>query len=88
MNLAHLHLVIRLFPIVGTVVGVGLLVVSLVGNNNGFKRAGLMILAVVALLALPTFFSGIGAQRAITRDPAVSAFLIQRHEGAAMLALS
>ena len=87
MNLAHLHLVLNHFPIVGTVIGVGLLVVSLVGNNDGFKRAGLMILAVVALLALPTFFSGIGAQRAITRDPGVSAFLIQRHEGAAMLAL-
>jgi len=87
MNLAHLHLVLNHVPIVGTVIGVGLLVVSLAGNTDGFKRASLMILAVVALLTLPTFFSGIGAQRAITRDPAVSALLIQRHEGAAMLAL-
>ena len=73
MNLAHLHLVLNHFPIVGTVIGLGLFVVSFVGKNDDLKRASLMILAAVALLALPTFFSGIGAQRAIKGDPAVSA---------------
>jgi hypothetical protein len=34
MNLAHLHLVLNHFPIIGTVIGLGLLVVSLVGNNT------------------------------------------------------
>ena len=87
MNLAYLHLVLNHFPIVGTVIGLGLFVVSFVGKNDDLKRASLMVLAAVALLALPTFFSGIAAQRAIGRDPAVSAVLIERHEGAAILAL-
>ena len=87
MNLAHLHLVLNHFPIVGTVIGLGLFVVSCVGKNDDLKRASLLVLAAMALLALPTFFSGIGAQGAIRRDPAVSAVLIERHEGAAMLAL-
>jgi uncharacterized membrane protein len=87
MNLAHLHLVLNHFPIVGTVIGLGLFVVSLAGKNDDLKRASLIVLAAVALLALPTFFSGIGAQRAIRNDPAVSAVLIERHEGAALLAL-
>jgi uncharacterized membrane protein len=87
MNLAHLHLVLNHFPIIGTVIGLGLFVVSFAGKNDDLKRASLMVLAAVALLALPTFFSGIGAQRAIRSDPAVSAALIERHEGAAMLAL-
>ena len=87
MNLAHLHLVLTHFPIVGTVIGLGLFVVSLVGKKDDLKRASLLVLAAVALLTLPTFFSGIGAQSAIRRDPAVSAVLIERHEGAAILAL-
>jgi uncharacterized membrane protein len=87
MNLAHLHLVLNHFPIIGTVIGLGLFVVSFAGKNDDLKRASLMVLAGVALLALPTFFSGIGAQGAIRKDPGVSAVLIERHEGAAMLAL-
>ena len=87
MNLAHLHLVLNHFPIIGSVIGLGLFVVSLARKNDDLQRASLMVLAAMALLALPTFFSGIGAQRAIRRDPGVSAVLIERHEGAAILAL-
>jgi uncharacterized membrane protein len=87
MNLAHLHLLLNHFPIIGTVIGLGLFVVSFVGKNDDLKRASFIVLAAMALLALPTFFSGIGADRAIRRDPAVSLGLIERHEGAAMLAL-
>src|SRR5205823_1286137 len=41
----------------------------------------------VALVSLPAFFSGVGAQAVARRNPAVSAVLIDRHEGAAILAL-
>ena len=61
MNLAHLHLLLNHFPIIGTIVGVGLFLVSLAGKNDDLKRAGLIIFAVMALLSLPTFFSGVGA---------------------------
>ena len=87
MNLAHLHLVLNHFPIIGTLFGLGLFAGSFAGKNDELKRASLMVLAAVALLALPAFFSGIGAQGAIRRDPAVSTVLIERHEGAAILAL-
>jgi len=87
MNLAHLHLLLNHFPIIGTMVGLGLFLISLVGKNEDLKRAGLIIFAVMALLSLPTFFSGVGAQGAIQDLPGVSGDLISRHEGAAMLAL-
>ena len=41
----------------------------------------------MALLAILTFFSGAGAQGAIKKLPGVSEALIERHQGAAMLAL-
>jgi uncharacterized membrane protein len=87
VNLAHLHLLLNHFPIIGTIVGLGLFLFSLVGKNDDLKRAGLIVFAVMALLSLPTFFSGIGAQGALAETPGVSRALINRHEGAAILAL-
>src|SRR5262249_55878416 len=87
MSLAHLHLLLNHFPIIGTAVGLGLFIASFVAKSDEIKEAALVILAAVALLALPAFFSGIGAQGAISKDPAVSSALIERHEGAATLAL-
>ena len=87
MNLPHLHLLLNHFPIIGTIIGLGLYLVSLVGKNEGFRRAALIIFAFMALISLPTFFSGAGAQAAIDGQPGVSRALMTRHEGAAILAL-
>ena len=86
MNLAHLHLLLNHFPIIGTTIGVALLVGSLPRKDDDLKRAGLIILAAMALIALPTFFSGVGAKGAIKDDAGISGALIDRHEGAAILA--
>jgi uncharacterized membrane protein len=87
MNFAHLHLLLNHFPIIGTIVGLGLFLVSLAGKNEDLRRASLIIFSAMALLAIPTFFSGTGAQGAIKKLPGVSEALIERHQGAAMLAL-
>lgn len=87
MNFAHLHLLLNHFPVIGTIVGLGLFLVSFSGKNNDLRRASLIIFAVIALLTIPTFLSGIGAQLMIKGTPGVSDAFIQRHEGAAMLAL-
>jgi hypothetical protein len=87
MNFPHLHLLLNHFPIIGTVVGLGLFLISLVGKNEDLRRASLVIFAAMALLAIPTFFSGTGAQGAIKKLPGISEALIERHQGAAMLAL-
>lgn len=87
MNFVHLHLLLNHFPILGTVIGAGLLAVSLLGKNQDLRRASLIIFPAMALLAIVTFFSGTGAQGAIQKAPGVSDALITRHQGAAMLAL-
>jgi uncharacterized membrane protein len=87
MNFAHLHLLLNHFPIIGTIVGLSLLLISLVGKNEDLRRASLIIFPAMALLAILTFFSGTGAQGAIKKLPGVSEALIERHQGAAMLAL-
>jgi hypothetical protein len=87
MNFVQLHLLLNHFPIIGTMVGLGMLLISLVGKNQDLRRSSLIIFAAMALLALPTFFSGPGAQGAIKKLPGVSEALIERHQGAAMLGL-
>jgi uncharacterized membrane protein len=87
MNFAHLHLLLNHFPIIGTIVGLALFLISLVGKNEDLRRASLIIFSTIALVTIPTFFSGTGAQGAIKNIPGVSEALIERHQGAAMLAL-
>ena len=87
MNFPHLHLLLNHFPIIGTLIGLCLFLVSLVGKNSDLRRASLIIFAALALVALPVFFSGTGAQGAIKKTPGISEALIERHQGAAMLAL-
>jgi uncharacterized membrane protein len=87
LNLAHLHLVLNHFPIIGTIVGLGLFLGSLFGENHDLKKAGLIIFSVMALLSLPTFFSGVGAKGVLQDLPDIPCALIDRHEGAAILAL-
>lgn len=87
MNFAHLHLLLNHFPIIGAIIALGLLLTSFVGKNEGLRKASLILFVALALLTLPTFFSGIGARAAIRAEPGISAALIDRHEGAALLAL-
>jgi len=89
LNFAHLHLLLNHFPVIGTMIGLGLLLVSLVGKNEDLKRGSLIIFAVMAILTIPTFTSGVGASKMLTGQelPGTMEDLIDRHEGAAMLSL-
>ena len=87
MNYAHLHLLLNHFPIVGTIIGLGLLLFSFAGKNADLQRSGLMVLVATALLAIPAFLSGFGTRIMLSQDPAVSNTLVERHQSAAMLSL-
>ena len=86
IDFPHLHLLLNHFPIIGTIVGLGLFLASFLKKGESMRRASLIVFASMALLTIPTFLSGVGAQE-IVRQPGVSRALIQRHEGAAMLSL-
>ena len=86
MNLAHVHLLLNHFPTVGFGVGLGLLLVSVIAKHDDLKRISLGIVFVIALLALPVYFSGNAAQDAVKTLPGVSESLIATHQDAALLA--
>jgi len=88
MDLTHIHLLLNHFPTVGYIIGGGLFLLSLIAKSDDLKRAALVVLLGIALLAIPTYMSGNGAQVGIKSLPGVSKSLIEAHEGAALVAIA
>jgi len=86
MNPVRIHLLLNHSPIIGTIIALGIFVVSLIGNRDELKQASLALFALIALVAIPAFMSGYAAQNAMKDNPDVSMALIQAHQGAALLA--
>jgi uncharacterized membrane protein len=81
-----LHLLLNHFPIIGAIIGLGLLAVSFFGKNQDLRRAAYITFVGIGLITIPTFISGIGAQQMIN-GPGVSDALIRRHEASALLSM-
>src|ERR1700676_4098132 len=94
MNLAHIHLLLNHSSTIGTIIGIGLFLVGLAAKSDDLKRASLVVFLGIGLLTLPTYMSGNAAQEMICKSPdktncvdrGVSKALIEKHEGAALLA--
>lgn len=87
MDLAHSHLLLNHFPTIGTIIGGGLYVLALITRSDDLKRASLIVLLGIALISIPTYITGNGAQDVIKSLPGISKSLIETHEGAAFVAL-
>lgn len=88
MDLTHIHLLLNHFPTIGYIIGGGLFALALVTKSDDLKRASLVVLLGIALIAIPTYISGNGAQDGIKSLPGISRSLIEEHEGAAMVGIA
>jgi uncharacterized membrane protein len=86
MNLAHVHLLLNHFPVIGTLLGLGLYLGAIIGKSEDLKRAGLVVFLGIALLSIPAYLSGNAAQQEIKDLPGVSQTQIVAHQNAALLA--
>ena len=80
MEGAHLHLLLNHFPIIGTLIGIGVLAYGLFINNLSVKKVGLGIFVAMAILALPAYFSGEEAEEAVEHLPGITDAVIHEHE--------
>jgi hypothetical protein len=83
-NVAHLHLLLNHIPTVGSVVGLGLLLMALVRRSEHLTHAGLEVLFAIALLTLPAYMSGVGAREKLRDQPGVSDDAMKVHHDAAL----
>ena len=65
MNEAHLHLVVNHFPIIGTILGLGILVVGLLLKNNSVKNTAFFLFIVAAIFAAVSMATGEGAEELV-----------------------
>jgi hypothetical protein len=95
MSTTHVHLLLNHFPTVGFVMTIGLFLAGIVARSDQLKRASLVAFAGIGLIAIPTYVTGnaaaemlcVGKAAEPCADPLMSRPLIERHEGAAVLAL-
>jgi uncharacterized membrane protein len=88
MNLPHVHLLLNHFPIIGTIIALGLLLMALIGKSDHLRQASLVILIGIALLSIPTYMSGNGAEEIVSKLPGASKNAIAAHNNAAVVAIA
>ena len=87
MNDAHLHLLFNHLPIVGSLIGILTLAAGIFLKQPIVRKTAFGILVFSALVTLPAFFTGEGAEEIVEELPSISHNLIHEHEESAELAL-
>jgi len=83
-DLAHVHLLLNHFPTIGTILGLGLLLIAFVRKNEHVKKLSFELLFLIALATLPVYVSGTAAAEALHNQPGVSMDAIAIHNDAAL----
>ena len=84
---AHWHILIGVFPSIGLAIILGFFIAGLRGGNEITKQLCLAFFALLALLSIPIYFSGTGAESALSGNTRFSKDMIETHEGWAIAAL-
>jgi uncharacterized membrane protein len=87
MDATHLHLLLNHFPIIGTLVGTGVILYGYLTRSEQTKQAALWIWTVMAAIAIPVFLTGEPAEEAVENIAGVSESIMHEHEEAAELAI-
>src|SRR5436309_8158940 len=87
MTLAHIHLLLNHWPIIGAFVGLFLFLAALFANSDDLKQTSLAFFTLIALLAIPTYMSGDVANEVLKASTPLPTELINTHQGAALLSL-
>jgi uncharacterized membrane protein len=85
---SHLHLLVSVFPSVGLIFVLGAYLTGLITNSELTKRICLGLFALLGLLAIPTYVSGVGSMAALSSDPTISQDMMNTHYNWGLLALA
>jgi uncharacterized membrane protein len=80
MNDAHLHMVVNHFPIIGTILGLGILITGMILKNNSVKSTAYCLFIVAAVFAAFSMGTGEGAEELVEEMPSVGKQIIHEHE--------
>ncbi len=80
MNDAHYHLVVNHFPIIGTIFGLGILIVGLVFKKETLQTTAYVLFCIAALTGFLAMYTGEGAEELVEDLPSVGHRIIHEHE--------
>jgi uncharacterized membrane protein len=80
MNDAHLHMVVNHFPIIGTILGLGILICSFLFKNTSYRNVAYGLFIVSAIFAAVSMATGEGAEEMVEEMPEIGKKIIHDHE--------
>jgi uncharacterized membrane protein len=80
MNQVHFHLLVNHLPIAGTIFGFLVLLAGYLFRAAAIKRTAMGLFLAAALLAIPAFLTGEGAEEVVEALPGISHDQIEQHE--------
>ena len=87
MSWGHLHLLLNHVPVIGTLLGLMLLLVAFGRKSEELKKVTLGLFVLIALVAVPVYLTGEPAEEMVEDIPGISKAVIDRHEDAALFSL-
>src|SRR5258708_38809608 len=85
---SHLHILVSVFPSVGLIFVLGFYVTASITDNEVMKRSCLVLLGILGLLAIPTYFSGDSSMAALSQNPKISQAVMNTHRNWGLAALA
>jgi uncharacterized membrane protein len=87
MNAAHVHLLLNHIPLICAALAILLLAFGVLRKSAEFKKVGLWIFVIAALITIPVYLTGEPTEEIVEHLPGVAAPIIEQHEQAALLSL-
>lgn len=83
MSAQHLHLLLTHVPVMAVLFSLPLIAFGIWRRNNTLIRTALVGFVLAALVTIPVFLTGEGAEEAVEHLPGVTEFYIEQHEESA-----
>lgn len=80
MDATHIHLILTHFPIVGTIIGTGILTYGYFSKRNDIIKVALVTFVLMALVTIPVYLTGEESEETVEHLAGVSERLIENHE--------
>lgn len=80
MNDAHLHMVVNHFPIIGTILAIGILIAGITLKNSTVRNTSYFVFIIAAIFGAISMGTGEGAEELVEDMPSIGREIIHEHE--------
>jgi uncharacterized membrane protein len=87
MNSAQIHLALTHVPVILSLTGLAMLIISLLKRSNSLIKTSYYVLLIAGIIAFPVYLTGESTEELVESLPGVSGAVIERHEEMAKLAM-